>query len=135
MLSVLLLLARDVELNLGPYHNNKVSSLPTLAAKLINDQSEKRRAESEARRSSRLSMLSTYQRKHLENETGEEYSAWLAKKSENQTLHQQCETELKHSVRLNKYSENQKKRLNSESEEQHKGSVAKRSKHQRKRLK
>ena len=125
MLSVLLLLARDVELNLGPYHINKVSSLPTLAAKLINDRSEKRRAESEARRSSRLSMLTTYQRKCLENETGKEYSARLAKMSENQRLHLQCETEQQRSVRLSKYSENQRKRFKSESDEQHEGRVAK----------
>ena len=59
--------------------NNEIFSLPASASKLIDDQSEKERAESEARTTSRLSMLSTYQRKRLENETGEEYSARLAK--------------------------------------------------------
>ena len=68
VLSLLLLLAGDVELNPGPYHNNEISSLPASAAKLSDDQSEKR-AESEARRSSRLSILSTYQRNCLENGT------------------------------------------------------------------
>ena len=34
VLSLLLLLAGDVELNPGPYHNNEISSLPASAAKL-----------------------------------------------------------------------------------------------------
>ena len=134
VLSLLLLLAGDVELNPGPYHNNEISSLPASAAKLTDDQSKKR-AESEARRSSRLSMLSIYQRKCLENETGKEYSAGLAKMSENQRLHLQCETEQQRSVRLSKYSENQKKRLKSESAEQREARVATLSENQKKHLK
>ena len=35
----------DVELNPGPYHNNEISSLPASAAKLTDDQSEKKRRE------------------------------------------------------------------------------------------
>ena len=41
VLSLLLLLAGDVELNPGPYHNNEISSLPASAAKLTDDQSKK----------------------------------------------------------------------------------------------
>ena len=42
VLSLLLLLAADVELNPGPYHNNEISSLPASAAKLTEDQSKKK---------------------------------------------------------------------------------------------
>ena len=89
VLSLLLLLAGDVELNPGPYHNSEISSLPASTAMLTDDQSEDKRAEREAR----LSMLSTCQRKCLENEKGKEYSARLAKTSENQRLSLHCETE------------------------------------------
>ena len=45
VLSLLLLLAGDVELNQGPYHNNEISSLPASTAKLTDDQSEKKSRE------------------------------------------------------------------------------------------
>ena len=129
-LLLLLLLCGDVEVNPGPTTGKEyqTETAKELNACLAEDE------DMEAKKCSRVAMLSACQRKRLDAETVKEHCARLAVMAQNQTLQLQCETKMQRAARLATLAENWRKRLKSETEEDREARLATLAESQRKQV-